>query len=635
LPVCNHKRRRFARLFLPLFWLISVEVYPLQPAAVRRASTAACEAFRGLSIQECRSQDFAANTAKPGASPTPYLNALPGVAYLGSKACALCHQDIYASFEKTNMARALSLPMPLVAAGKLPVPLTVFDNKLDLYYRVYADPSGLYQSVYRYGQDGKTVYRETEKISYAIGSGRNGIGFLVQKGSFLFQAPLAFYPRDNTWGLSPGYEAQDYGFTRPITAECVTCHSGIPRPVRARPGMFESPCFREMGIGCENCHGPGQLHMAQRQQGSPLTGIDRTIVNPARLPTRLGNDICIFCHEAGDARVLRSGKNFLDFRPGTPLEDTVAVIDANQSHRVGPAVPLVGYSFQLQLSRCYRESGNWLKCITCHDPHVQPAPTETAAYFRRKCLQCHTEQSCRQTLAARLQAKAPDDCISCHMATRPALKFTHTIVTDHRIVARPDEPYPEAPRSHAKESPNGVIFADGLANQDALTPLVRFQAYGQLLTAHPDDAQYQERYRELQAELAMTHPDNPDVLRSLAGAEAEEGTPEGLQIAVTDLQKALSRGADSPHDRLWLAQMLLRLGRKQEAEKQLQHAISLWPYNPDYYRYLAVTFISDGKYREGMDVIDRALQVFPERDDVRALREKAKNLGSSCAIQVK
>src|SRR5438876_2667126 len=144
--------------------------------------------------------------------------------------------------------------------GKLPVPVTTYDKKLNRYFQVFTDASGLYESVYRVDKDGKTVYRETEKISYTMGTGRNGIGPLVRRGNYLFQAPLAFYPRDKTWGLSPGYESFDVGFTRPITAECVICHSGLPRPLLAGIGLYENPPFRELGIGCENCHGPGQLH---------------------------------------------------------------------------------------------------------------------------------------------------------------------------------------------------------------------------------------------------------------------------------------------------------------------------------------------------------------------------------------
>ena len=36
-----------------------------------------------------------------------------------------------------------------------------------------------------------------------------------------------------------------------------------------------------------------------------------------------------------------------------------------------------------------------LGCISCHDPHDQPAPEAKAAYFRDRCLECHADRGCR------------------------------------------------------------------------------------------------------------------------------------------------------------------------------------------------------------------------------------------------
>jgi len=64
--------------------------------------------------------------------------------------------------------------------------------------------------------DGKEVFRDTNKIEWIMGSGANGWSAIVRRGDYLFQAPLSFYSSAKTWGLSPGYEFGDYGFRRPI-----------------------------------------------------------------------------------------------------------------------------------------------------------------------------------------------------------------------------------------------------------------------------------------------------------------------------------------------------------------------------------------------------------------------------------
>ncbi len=119
-----------------------------------------------------------------------------------------------------------------------------------------------------------------------------------------------------------------------LPAVCAACHSGRPQPVPDRKGLYRQPPFRELGIGCENCHAPGQLHVQARLKGKPLRGkIDNTIVNPDDLSPWLADNICMSCHEEGDARVLRSGKRYTDFRPGTPLSNTLLVFSPPRESR--------------------------------------------------------------------------------------------------------------------------------------------------------------------------------------------------------------------------------------------------------------------------------------------------------------
>jgi tetratricopeptide (TPR) repeat protein len=224
-----------------------------------------------------------------------------------------------------------------------------------------------------------------------------------------------------------------------------------------------------------------------------------------------------------------------------------------------------------------------------------------------------------------------DDCISCHMTTRSAQNFTHTIVTDHRIIARPNEPYPESGPAQPADGAKGLILVNRVPNEKSqpLPPDILLQAYDQLLASHPDNPQYQEQHRKLLDELAKTERDNPDVLRSLARVEAKKGTPGGLEAAIAYLQRAFTLGSVNPNDRVWLAQMLFDLRRGPEAVKELTEAIALSPYSPDYYRDLAVTYITDGKYRDGMEIINRAAQLFPESESIHVLQQRAQRLEPS------
>src|SRR5262249_8343825 len=152
------------------------------------------------------------------------------------------------------------------------------------------------------------------------------------------------------------------------------CHSGLPQPVHDRVGLYKNPPVRELGIGCENCHGPGGLHVAERRKAAPVKGIDRTIVNPGRLPAWLADKICMFCHQQGDRRVMKPGRNILDLRPGEPLDKTVSIFKVLPRHKPTEENPIVDYHLEMESSKCYQSSGGRLSCTTCHNPHVRPQP---------------------------------------------------------------------------------------------------------------------------------------------------------------------------------------------------------------------------------------------------------------------
>jgi tetratricopeptide (TPR) repeat protein len=74
-----------------------------------------------------------------------------------------------------------------------------------------------------------------------------------------------------------------------------------------------------------------------------------------------------------------------------------------------------------------------MSCTSCHDPHYTPAPQERSAFYRGKCLTCHSGA----TFAKSHHPENPD-CTSCHMPRRGAENIPHVAWTDHRIRKIPD-----------------------------------------------------------------------------------------------------------------------------------------------------------------------------------------------------
>lgn len=562
-----------------------------------------------------------AKLGQPGVS---YRNAAPGVAYLEGQVCAGCHRDIYTEYLKTDMGRSMS-QVTLSLLEKIPTSVAFFEKALNRNFQVRRQGADLYQSEFQTSPDGKEVFRDTQKIEWIVGSGANGFTCVVRRGNYLFEAPLSFYTKLKSWGLSPGYEFRDYGFSRPILPGCIACHSGRPQPVTNGSGRYQDPPFRELAIGCENCHGPGELHVKERLSGEPLSGdIDRSIVNPAKLPSWLADNICMYCHEGGDVRVLQPGKDYFDFRPGTPLDDTQAVFIV-PLQRGSPSRPdLLEHNFSMVLSKCYQSSGGRLSCLTCHDPHYQPSGQEAPAYYRKKCLSCHTEKSCTVPLEFRLRKTPPNDCAGCHMPKRDVKKIAHSALTNHRIVAVEEETYPEIAFHMSTSALPDLVHLNRVPGKENIAPpaLTLLEAYGELANSHP---QYRQRYMAFLKQIAQTEPNNRVVLQALAWAAQQEGTPEGTSTAIRYLTRVIDLGSSSSSDYQALANLLSRSGRVSEAIDILRRGLGLVPYDAQLYKLLAEGYLSLDRRDEAIKVLRQALEIFPQDSATRALLKKSED----------
>lgn len=549
-------------------------------------------------------------------------SSLLNAGYVGSRACAKCHPSIYESFLRTDMGRSMSEITPSLLE-KLPTSANIFDPKLNRHFEIFARDGNLYQSEYETTADGKEAFRETRKLEWIIGSGANGSGALVKQGEYLFEAPLSFYAKPNRWALSPGYEFGDYGFNRPILPGCIVCHSGQPRPVLDGNGRFREPPFTELAIGCENCHGPGEAHVAAAQIGSPLG----SIANPAKLSPWLADNICMSCHQTGDARVLQAGKHYRDFLPGTELDNTLSIFLVPFSRESVPKDDLLEHYLSMRLSKCYRNSGGRLACISCHDPHVEPSQQEAPAYFRQKCMACHTEKSCAVPLSLRQRRTPPDDCAGCHMPKRDVTVISHSVLTNHRIIAEAEEPFPDAALHMAtSQLPDLVHLNANPARQDAPSPLTLLQAYAQVMLSHPE---YRERYLALGKQLQTVEPDNVFVLEALAEAALQQRTPEGMAAAIRYLDRATSRENRNPADFEQLAGLLIATGRSQEAIATLQRGINLIPYDAELYRLLGKSYLSRNQTAEALAILKTAAEIFPGDEVIRKLLKECETAKTS------
>ncbi len=533
----------------------------------------------------------------------------PVATYVGSRVCAACHMDIYRSYSRTAMGRSVTN----IDSGAYPAPATVSSDAFHRQYRVFVRDGALYQSETGFDEAGRQIFETEAKLEFAVGSGENGVTFLVRRKDFLFEAPLSWYAKTGSWDLSPGYEQADEGFSRPAYASCMVCHTGRSRPVAGgADGQYLDPPFAEAAVGCENCHGPGSLHVAARQRGRTALP-DRTIVNPSRLAPRLADNICMLCHQGGGVRVLLPGRDYADVRPGTPLIRTVAFARL-VSDRGGV---LLEHHAAMESSRCFRATAGRLRCITCHDPHVEPTAAEAAAYYRTRCLSCHKETSCKLTLTARRHGETGDNCIACHMPQRPTGRISHSALTDHTIRARPDEPVSAPSLGPAPKGLPGVELLNAFPGEPEIPLITRLELCGELMPSSPE---LQNTYLDLLDHAARALPNDPLVVAALGRKALATGQGDLIPL----LERAL-RPPAVPRQATYvdLADAYLRAGRTADEVTVLERASIAFPYSKLVRKRLILSYIQVKDYTKARAALVAYVDDFPEDDFMRGLLKKA------------
>jgi tetratricopeptide (TPR) repeat protein len=352
--------------------------------------------------------------------------------YVGNQACGTCHSSIYESYLKTPMANASGPALNNFIAADF------MHQRSGVHYRIYADDGKVWLS---YERANDPEVRGKRQLLYYIGSGRRGRSYLFDVDGFLFESPVNWYTDRRVWDMAPAYgKASQIPMNLPAFTSCLHCHvSGLQPPIVGTENQYPSPPFRYAGVSCERCHGPGAAHI----KGG-------AIVNPAKLDPARRDEVCMQCHLEGKAAIENPGRHIYEYRPGQPLADYIHYfVFADQQRSLGA----VSQVEALAQSVCKKKSGAAMSCMSCHDPHYEPAAAERGSYYRQKCLACHGA-----AFGSRHHADQPD-CTTCHMPSSLSADVVHTEVTDHRILRR--------------ASASSTVLEDG--NTRAVLPrLVRF-----------------------------------------------------------------------------------------------------------------------------------------------------------------
>jgi len=360
---------------------------------------------------------------------------------IADAACEKCHKEIFNKYLSTPMAHASG------SAEENLIPGTFMQAPSGVEYTISNDhgqPRLAFRS--RKSADISGEY----PLNYFLGSGHLGTTYLYEIDRYLFESPVAWYAASHSYDMKPGLaEMSQMPPSLPMESSCLRCHMSAVR--QSDPGTinrFSGLPFLHAGITCEACHGDAQRHVS--------SGGKAAIVNPARLDTDRRDSVCISCHLEGDVSIERAGHSALDYRPGDSISDYLAFYVYSGNNLTARGVSEVE---QFAQSTCKRMSGDKMSCTSCHDPHVTPPAEQRAAFYRAKCLVCHSQPQ----FAASHHPDNPD-CTSCHMRHTGAENIPHVAWTDHRILKLPSPP--DTGRDPPQSAQLSPVLSPGATRRD-------------------------------------------------------------------------------------------------------------------------------------------------------------------------
>ncbi len=512
-----------------------------------------------------------------------------------------------------------------LAPVSLSTPLERFDraahnpfDSLGFQFLVEQVPGGMVHKALRRNPQGHVVTEVDAEIQFVLGSGTRGRSYLLNRDGYLFESPVSWYTQKKAWDLSPGFESS-YPPERPIDVSCLFCHSNEAQAVEHTRNRYRAPIFRGYAIGCERCHGPGELHVASHRSGQEIPAdADDTIVNPRHLAPALREAVCQQCHLQGEARFVRQGRLTFDYRPGLPLQQFWSIFvrapEFSADHKA------VGHVEQMYASRCFQASNGKMGCISCHDPHELPGAEQRLATYRKRCLECHQETSCALAPDVRRQQQKADSCTACHMPRFQTSDIAHTAVTNHRILRRQEVTLPDS-RQPGRARPGGIsivsFFEKELDAQDAGTA----RDLGLALIYLGAKATREKESLVSNAlpllEKAVQH------CPADAAAWDAKGNALSLQGRMTESLAAFETAlANAPEREITLAQAAVvaeAIGRPDKSVAYLRRLVAVNPWISEYHYKLSELLSRRSEWQNALDECETAVRLNPSDKPTRIL----------------
>jgi hypothetical protein len=222
--------------------------------------------------------------------------------FVGSEACASCHQREYAAWKRSTHGRAGGTPSPQrVIADFDGTPIRFKDATV-----IPAVRHGIYTFTVKQSGRPARVFRVDGVIGggHMVGGGTQGFVSRFPDGTVRF-LPFDFIRKEGVWfcntnsrsqtgytPITPEMRLRECGDwppvrvlgTEPRYASCQGCHgSQITIALDTADKQYDTR-YTTLAINCESCHGPGREHIEIARSGRMATASDIGMRSLATLP---------------------------------------------------------------------------------------------------------------------------------------------------------------------------------------------------------------------------------------------------------------------------------------------------------------------------------------------------------------
>ncbi len=305
--------------------------------------------------------------------------------YVGSETCRDCHPRIYQGWRSTLH------PYTFREASKENV-FSQWENQTLNFGKkqiVLIEKDGKYfMKIKRLDNE------ETYRVNYVFGGNWKQIYLTELPNGEIRILPLSWLVEEKKWELNKYWPSVVYQY------KCMGCHvTGLE--VKKVGDRLETS-FKEVGVGCEACHGPGDAHVK-----APRERKYETIVNPARIPyARKAAMVCGACHNRGET-------------PDGVYSYPIGFVPGGSFDFGFVFKPLIypdgSSKANYQQYRDWLESGHYragVMCWDCHEVHGKGRANrfQTRLPGSNLCRSCHVVEN-----KGVHGLHSVNNCVGCHM----------------------------------------------------------------------------------------------------------------------------------------------------------------------------------------------------------------------------